>query len=119
MGRKRILVVDDERAFTSFVKAALEKTGSYEVCAETKAKRAFETAKTFKPDLVFMDITMPPTDGGEVAAQFKTDADLKEVPIIFLTGAVTREEGREGGGTVGGQPFLAKPVKVEELVAAI
>ena len=54
-----------------------------------------------------------------MAAQFKKDADLQNVPVIFLTGAVTKDEVGELGGMIGGRPFIAKPVKIQELLAAI
>ncbi|MBI2982326.1 MAG: response regulator [Deltaproteobacteria bacterium] len=119
MQKRRILVVDDEPAFTRFVKAALEETGAYEVRGEVDAGQALGTAKAFKPDLVFMDVMIPPMEGGEVAAQFQADSDLKEVPVIFLTGAVTQAEVSQGGGLIGGRPFLAKPVTPANLVATI
>lgn len=119
MAKKRILVVDDEKALAQFVKKALEQTGTYEVCTETDARQALATAKAFKPELVFMDVAMPHMDGGDVAAQFKEDGDLKGVPVIFLTGAVTKDEAGGQGGMIGGRPFIAKPAKIQELVTAI
>lgn len=119
MAKKRILVVDDERPLAQFVKKALEQTGNYEVCAETDSRQALAVAKAFKPDLVFMDVAMPHMDGGDVAAQFKEDADLKQVPVIFLTGAVSRDEAGGQGGMIGGRPFIAKPVRIQQLVDAI
>ncbi|MBI4410966.1 MAG: response regulator [Deltaproteobacteria bacterium] len=119
MERKRILVVDDEERFAKFVKAALERTGAYEVRTETEAKRALATALAFKPDLIFMDVAMPELDGGDVAAQLSEKPTLKGVPIIFLTGAASSHEVSEGGGVIGGREFLAKPVSISDLTAAV
>lgn len=119
MGKRQILVVDDERSFTQFVKKALEQTGAYDVSVETDPKRALITAKATSPALIFLDIAMPDMDGGEVAAQLIADEELKDIPIIFLTGAASKSEVRDQGGMIGGRPFLAKPVKIKELVTTI
>jgi CheY-like chemotaxis protein len=58
-------------------------------------------------------------DGGELAACFKAHHQLKDVPIVFLTAAVTKKEVDAGRGQVAGYPFLAKPVVLSELVACI
>lgn len=119
MEKKRILVVDDEQAFTRFVKTALEQAGSYEVREESESERALATAKAFKPDFIFMDIEMPRLEGSEVVARFQEDEDLKKIPVVFLTGAVTQEEADKAGGIIGGRAFLAKPVQPQQLLAVV
>lgn len=119
MEKRKILIVDDERAFTQFVKKSLEHTGAYEVSVETVPKRALATARATNPVLIFMDVAMPDMDGGEVVAQFMEDEDLKDIPVIFLTGAASKVEISDQGGMIGGHPFLAKPVKIKDLVATI
>lgn len=119
MAKKKILVVDDEQALVKFMKKALEQAGDFDVSTETRPTRALQTAQAFKPDLVFMDIAMPDMDGGEVAAQFMEDAELKDVPMIFLTGAASKMEVSKQGGMIGGRPFLAKPVRIQDLVSVI
>ena len=117
--KTRILVVDDEFRLAQFMKVSLERTSIYEVRIETNPKQALETAREFKPDLVFMDISMPHIDGSEVAAQFMQDNFLKNVPIVFLTGAVSKEEVGPQGGMIGGRSFLAKPVTTVDLMTVI
>ncbi|MEY2520057.1 MAG: two-component system, OmpR family, response regulator [Verrucomicrobiota bacterium] len=67
-GKPCILIVDDSRDFTNAAKVALEKTGRYFVGEENDPGKAHQTARDFKPDLILLDIAMPETDGGEVAA---------------------------------------------------
>src|SRR5579884_1535691 len=107
--KKRILVVDDERDMTLLVKLNLQKTGRYEVKEENRATRALATAREYKPDLILLDVMMPEMDGGDVLAQFKDDANLRSVPVIFLTATVLKEEVSSQGGTIGGYPFIPKP----------
>jgi CheY-like chemotaxis protein len=113
-----ILIVDNNRDFTRSAKLALEKTGSYSVFEENDATKAHQTAQRVKPDLIFLDIVMPGTDGGEVAARIQSDPALHRTPIVFLTALVTKAEARSGL-RIQGHPFLAKPISIPELVAGI
>jgi two-component system OmpR family response regulator len=117
--KKRILAVDDEAANTRLLKIYLERTNDYVVREENDAKSALAAAEEFQPHLILLDVMMPGMDGGELAACFQASPKLKAVPIVFLTAAITKKEVKAGGGQVGGQSFLAKPVVLTEVVACI
>lgn len=119
MAKKKILIVDDEENFTRLVKMNLEKTGRYEVRQENMGSNGLGVAKEFKPDLILLDILMQDTEGGEVAAQLKNDAATKDIPLVFLTAAVKKEEVGEGCSIIGGHPFVAKPVSIGDLINCI
>jgi len=119
MEKKRILLVDDEASLTRMMRLNLERTGKYEVREENRGSRAVETARQFKPDLIFLDVMMPDTSGDEVAARLQEDSELKDIKFVFLTAIVTRGETEPGGSEIAGRTFLAKPVKTEELLACI
>ncbi len=114
--KRRILVVDDEPKITRWLRLNLEQTGEYEVREENHGSQALAAALEFQPDLILLDVLMPGVDGGQVASQFEASTRLREVPLVFLTAAVTREEVNSGGGYRGGHPFLAKPVDIPELI---
>jgi CheY-like chemotaxis protein len=116
--KPRILIVDNNRDFTYAAKAGLERTGRYSVWEENEPARAHQTAQRVKPDLVLLDIAMPETDGGEVAARIESDPTLHRIPVVFLTALVTQLEARSGL-QIQGHPFLAKPIGIPELVAGI
>src|SRR5438132_9617356 len=116
--KPRILIIDDSRDFTLSAKLALERTGRYSVCEENDPARAYQTAQRVKPDLSLLDIAMPETDGGEVAARIESDPTLHRIPVVFLTALVTKAEARSGL-EIQGHPFLAKPISIPELVAGI
>jgi two-component system sensor histidine kinase/response regulator len=116
--RARILIVDNDRDTTHLVKVLLERTGHYLVSEENDATTAHRSALNFRPDLILLDIVMPETDGGEVAARIEADPELKNTPIIFLTALVTRPEAKSGLN-IQGHSFLAKPVSIPELIDAI
>jgi len=119
MGKKRILLIDDEVGLTRLLKLNLEQTGAYEVWTENQGANAFAAAQEFRPDVILCDIIMPDMEGTEVAAQVKADPSLAGVPFIFLTAVVSREEVEAQGGMIGGQEFIAKPVTVERVVECI
>jgi CheY-like chemotaxis protein len=115
---RRILIVDNDKNTTHLVKILLEKTGRYVVVEENDSTRAHQTARNFRPDLIFLDVVMPDKDGGEIAAQIRADPELHNTPIIFLTALVTRAEAKTGLH-IDGHPFLAKPINIPELIEAI
>ncbi|MFA5063094.1 MAG: response regulator [Candidatus Omnitrophota bacterium] len=119
MDRKRILVIDDEENFTKLIKWNLEKTGKYEIRVENSGLLGFSATKEFKPHLILLDISMPDMDGSEVAFQLKCDEDTKDIPIVFLTAVAKKEEVEANSGIIGGHPFIAKPVELEQLIDVI
>jgi CheY-like chemotaxis protein len=66
-----------------------------------------------------LDVVMPGLDGGNLASQLQTNPKPKGLPIVFFSAAVTREEVRARRGLIGGQPFLAKPVCLQEVLACL
>ena len=116
--KSRILIIDNNRDFTLSAKLGLERTGRYFVWEENKPARAHQTAQRVKPDLILLDIAMPETDGGEVAAWIESDPTLHRIPIVFLTALVTKTEAGSGL-RIQGHPFLAKPISIPDLVAGI
>ncbi len=113
------MIVDDEAPFTRLLKLSLEQTGEYVVQLENDPRKAICGAKQFSPDLLLMDVMMPGMDGGTLAAEFQASETLRGVPIVFLTAAVKRDEVRAHAGSIGGLPFLAKPVDLAELAQCI
>lgn len=119
MDKKKILIIDDEENFTKLVKLNLEETGEYAVKVENNSNNAFMSAKEFKPDLILLDIMMPGKDGGDVASELKSDNTFKNIPVVFLTAIIKEDEMDSQDGSIGGHPFIAKPVSVEELIKCI
>jgi two-component system, OmpR family, response regulator len=112
--KSRVLIVDDNSRFARSAQHFLEHTGNYLACAVNDPRRALETARSFKPDLVLVDLIMPQEDGPEVAAQFEADWALHGVPIVFLTSLITAEEAKDGR-RVYGHRILPKPTSSSAL----
>ena len=119
MKKKKVLIIDDEVAFTNIVKLTLEGKEIYEVGVENDPLMAIATARKFWPDIIVLDVVMPKLDGGEVHTQFMADPILKNIPILFLTAIVRQKEVDEHKGMIGGSFYMAKPVSAEKLLAAI
>jgi CheY-like chemotaxis protein len=113
--KPKILIVDDEKGFTKLTRLAMTE---FEVCEENNATRALDTARSFQPDLILLDVVMPDMDGGDIAAQIKADPALKDVPIVFLTAIVTEKETAKRQ-SFGGYPFISKPITPDKLAESI
>ena len=116
--KKVIFVLDDEDSVVSTLKMVLEGTNKYEVFGETRSENALNQIRQNKPDLVLLDIHMPHVDGSQIAAQMKADSSLKNIPVIFLTGIITKEESKRSP-VQGTAPVLAKPVALQEILDCI
>ena len=115
---KKILIVDDEFGITKFLKIAIERSGPYEVHVENEGSLAVSKIRSLKPDLVFLDVNMPNTSGGEILAEIKSDPEFEGLAVIFLTGSVSEDEVAEGI-SIGGYPALAKPIDLPKLMAMV
>jgi len=119
MGKTKILVVDDEERLTKMVKLNLEQTGDYEIRTENLGTNALNAAREFKPDLIILDIMMPDISGDVIAQQLLDDEELNDIKIVFLTALVTKGEIKAKGSEIAGRTFIAKPVKIDELITCI
>ena len=118
--KKKILLIDDEKDFSFFVKGNLENTGEFDVFVTTSGKEGIKLASEKKPDLIFLDINMPEMSGDEVAQILSNRPETKEIPIVFLTALVTKDEvGNESMASLGKYNYIAKPITTKELVTVI
>lgn len=110
----RILVIDDEESVTGVIEAVLVREG-YEVHIAADGVSGIALASEIRPDMVFMDITMPEMDGYEAATKIRQDPLLSEVPIIFLTGKSPDEDSgeafRHGGTSYIRKPFSGRQIR--------
>ena len=116
--KPRILIVDNSSEFARGARLLLDQSGKYVVCTVIDPRRALETARNFRPDLVLADLIMPQADGIEVAAQLEADWALHGVPIVFLTSLITAEEAKDGR-RVYGHRILPKPTSSSELIELV
>ena len=117
--RKKIFLVDDEEE-TLILLANILKRNGYDVITASRGKDVVELTKKIKPDLIILDIIMPDMSGADVSAALDNDPETREVPIIYLTASMTKEQEAEHRDTVLRHiNMVAKPVTEEELLKAI
>ena len=110
----KILVIDDEPSITNLVSAYLKPEG-YEVFVASDGNAGLKAARTFKPDLVILDVMLPGMDGIELLSRLRRESD---VYVIMLT-ARTEETDKIVGLSVGADDYVTKPFSPRELVARV
>lgn len=110
-----VLVVDDSPDALSLINDALEVEG-LDVLVALEGRQALTIAKRIRPDVILLDAVMPVMDGFETCKQLKLNADLADIPVIFMTGLSDTDDivkGLEAGGV----DYLIKPINPAELIA--
>ena len=115
MEKIRILLVDDDRQNSEFLRKFLEVEG-YEVSYAENGGKGWETFSAIRPDLVLLDVNMPVMNGFELA-QLIREQD-RDVLIFFLTDR-TEKADRLKGFNLKGNDYIPKPFYPEELIAKI
>lgn len=112
--KRKILIIDDETAFTRVVKLNLEATGKYIVFVENQSNRAVATAKKVNPDIILLDILMPAIDGFEVLELLKKDLPTISIPVVMLT-AVMSDEAKAVASRLYDESYIEKPITAQAL----
>ncbi len=115
MPEARLLVVDDEPNIVELLSASLRFAG-FEVATAANGLAALELARSFRPDLLVLDIMMPGLDGFGVVRRLRSEGS--RTPVVFLT-AKDATEDKVQGLTLGGDDYVTKPFSLEEVVARI
>ena len=118
MANKKILVVDDEKDVLTVTVATLKRAGYSAITAEN-AEQAIEMAKNQKPDLIMLDICMPGMDGTQAGEIIKKTPQTKDIPIIYVTALLSKQEENDLKHKIGNNFFLAQPWVTEELLEEI
>ena len=118
----KILIIDDDRDLAELTKTTLIKKG-YQASVLHSAVNIIEEIKTRKPDLILMDIMMPGISGAEAVKNMKKDPDLKNIPVIFLTGLISsaEEDLEKSGIKIDGMAYktLGKPYEIDQLLELV
>ncbi|HEY6076668.1 MAG TPA: response regulator [Gaiella sp.] len=112
----RILVVDDVPENRRLLEAILAPHG-YDVLSAGDGAAALELVDSAQPDLVLLDILMPPPDGYEVCRRLRDREQTAVLPVIMLTSSLDSEKTR--AIEVGADDFIPKPFDTAELLARV
>lgn len=114
---KKILLIEDHEDLRENT-AEILGLSNYQVLKAENGKVGLEKAVKEKPDLIVCDIMMPVLDGYEVMRSLQQDPDLSDIPFIFLTAQVDKNDIRKGM-TAGADDYLTKPFDSIELLKAV
>lgn len=112
-----ILIVDDVLENVSVLRQFLRNMG-FEVLVSYDGLDALETAEYANPDLILLDVMMPNLDGFETCQRLKCNAQLQDIPVIFMT-ALSDTEDKLRGFALGAVDYITKPFQQEEVLARI
>jgi adenylate cyclase len=112
----RILVVDDVAENVRLLDALLTSRG-YEVISANDGASALRLVESAEPDLVLLDVMMPPPDGYAVCRQLRQNDKTAMLPVMMLTAALDSEKTK--GLEAGADDFIAKPFDPDELFARV
>ncbi|MEC7152477.1 MAG: response regulator transcription factor [Actinomycetota bacterium] len=108
----KVLVVEDEKSFVEALKVGLDREG-FDVKVAEDGLMALELFRTFKPDLILLDVMLPKISGLDVCKEIRTES---KVPIIMVT-AKGEEIDTVVGLEVGADDYVTKPYRLREVVA--
>jgi two-component system cell cycle response regulator DivK len=113
----RVLIIEDNPANMKLACLLLRNAGHMVSCA-VDAETGLTLARAEQPDLILMDIQLPGMDGLAATALLKQDPATAAIPIVALT-AMAMKEDREKSRVAGCDADITKPLRYQELYAAI
>ncbi len=112
VSKKRILVVDDDRAIARMLERIL--AADYEVRLAHDGLQALEVARQMQPDLALLDVMLPGMNGFLLAERLQVELGPRKIPFIFLTARDSPLDVLRGI-QLGARHYLIKPFKLEEV----
>ena len=113
----KILIAEDERDIRDLVAFTLRFAG-HEVVAASNGEEAVQMAPQANPDLILMDVRMPRMTGYDACRVMKSNPDLKDIPVVFLS-AKGQESEIQTGLEAGAEEYLLKPFAPDQLTERV
>ena len=117
VGKKKILIADDEPDILEILRFNLEAEG-YEVTTVKNGIEAIEISKKISPDLIILDMMMPGKSGLQVCEDLRLLPSFKNTVIIFLT-AINDDDTEVKSLRSGADDYLVKPIRPMVLVSKV
>ncbi len=112
-----ILVADDSMVVRAVLRRQLETDG-HTVVEAVNGEEAIDACREYHPDVILLDVEMPVLDGHATLMRLKADPELKDIPVVFLTGRVDTVD-VVNGLRLGAHDYLRKPFEANELMARV
>lgn len=117
MQKPKILLIEDEEDIAALIKLQADISG-YKLHIETDGLNGYRAVERDKPDLVILDIMLPGQSGLDVCRKIKTNADLRDIPVIILS-AKTEELDVVLGLELGADDYVSKPFSPKILFSRV
>ncbi|HEU5288238.1 MAG TPA: response regulator [Candidatus Limnocylindria bacterium] len=112
-----VVFVEDDATIRKLVQVALKST-AHAVHFASNGREGLALVERVRPDVVFTDVAMPEMDGLQLADALHARPDLADIPIVFVTASLQREQ-IERYFAHGARTYLAKPFSTAELRAQV
>lgn len=113
-----VLVVDDIQSNVEFISDILLSIENIEVHGLNDGPSVLKYISKTKPDLILLDVSMPVMDGYEVSKKLKSNKKFNDIPIIFLTARIQKEDIVKGF-EVGAVDYISKPFNINEMLSRV
>ncbi len=117
MPASKVLVVDDSPVDLQNLKYIVEN-GGYQVITASNGSEAYDKAKSFRPDVILMDVVMDGIDGFEACRNITRDDSTNNIPVYFVT-SKNQKADRLWGELQGGKGMISKPYTPDQILQTI
>jgi excisionase family DNA binding protein len=114
-GKRKALIVDDDRELVELIRDVLEGDGRFEVRTVNNGFDAGMMVKEYRPDIIVLDVMLPDINGREVCQRVRSDSTLDGTKIICISGMVEADK-VDDLKAAGANDFIQKPFEVEMLL---
>jgi CheY-like chemotaxis protein len=118
MAPARILCIDDEKEIIDLIRLILNRKG-YEVAGAIGGEEGLAKARSWKPDLVLLDLMMPDMDGWEVFHRIRSEPGLADIPVIVVTARAQSIDRVLGLHVARVNDYVSKPFTPQDLVESV
>jgi DNA-binding response OmpR family regulator len=113
----KVFILEDDKDLSDIISYNLRKE-NYLVEAFYRGADLLKALQEEVPDLILLDVMVPDYDGFRIASILKSRADMKEIPVIFIT-VKDAEEDKLKGFSLGADDYITKPFSIKELMARV
>ena len=113
----RILIADDSQLNAELLEAHLEGTG-FETRIVSNGEDTLAMSRSWKPDVILLDVMMPKLSGFEVCRRLRADAATHDIGVLMIT-ALDQPTDVEQGVAAGTDDFITKPINKTELLLRV
>ena len=115
---KKIMIVDDEESLIELLLAILQEAG-YDVETARSGEECLEKMERMKPDLILLDMMMPGISGRETCEKIRSNKEMKNQKVAFLTVARFSEIGKDTLKELKVLDYITKPFDNDDLLKKV